>query len=449
MILVSHRGPFRFTREPDGTFSRGRGAGGVVTALGPLLARDAPVTWIAAAITDDDIAAASSGATSDLGLELHMLDLDEQLHRMHYDVVSNSVLWYVHHDLFDRVHRPQFDDRFREAWDAYVAVNATFADAASDAATEGDIVLVQDYQLALVPELLRARRPDLRVAHFTHTPFAGADALRVLPTDVAERLCESLAGGPAGFHTGRWRDAYRQSAANAPTFVASLGPDAAALQEAAAEPGTRVAADALADVVGERLVVLRTDRIEPSKNIIRGFAAFDRLLEARPGLRGRVVFVAMVYASRQHLADYLAYANEIQHVVARINDRWATRDWTPIVLDERDDFTRTVAGLQRYDVLFVNPIKDGLNLVAKEGPVLNRRDGIVCLSREAGAFEELRDSVLALHPFDIEQMAVALDDALAMPLDERGARAEAVRNAALSRTPAMWLDDQLQAAVGR
>jgi trehalose 6-phosphate synthase len=157
----------------------------------------------------------------------------------------------------------------------------------------------------------------------------------------------------------------------------------------------------------------------------------------------------MLYASRQHLAEYLAYGNEVRHVVARINDRWATRDWTPIILDERDDFTRTVAGLQRYDVLFVNPIKDGLNLVAKEGPVVNRRDGIVLLSREAGAFEELHDSVLALHPFDIEQMAVALDDALAMPLDERAVCADAVREAALSRTPAMWLNDQLRAAVGR
>jgi trehalose 6-phosphate synthase len=255
VILVSHRGPLRFARESDGTFTRRRGAGGVVTALGPLLARDEPVTWIAAAITDDDIAAARADATSDLGLELHMLDLDAHLHRMHYDVVSNSVLWYVHHDLFDRVHRPQFDVRFREAWDAYVTVNAAFADAASAAAADGDIVLVQDYQLALVPELLRAQRPDLRVTHFTHTPFAGADALRVLPTDVAERLCGSFAGGPAGFHTNRWRDAYRQSVPEGPTFVASLGPDAGALEATAAEPATRAAADALADIVGERLVV--------------------------------------------------------------------------------------------------------------------------------------------------------------------------------------------------
>ena len=118
-----------------------------------------------------------------------------------------------------------------------------------------------------------------------------------------------------------------------------------------------------------------------------------------------------------------------------------TRDWTPIVLDDQDDFARSVAGMQRYDVLFVNPIRDGLNLVAKEGPALNRRDGILCLSREAGAFDELHPAAVALHPFDIEQMAVALDDALAMPFDERAAMSARLRELACARTPARWLAD--------
>jgi trehalose 6-phosphate synthase len=421
-----------------------------------MLASDRPWTWIASAFSDDDIAAAKSGALEDVNLDLRLLDLDAHLHRLHYDVVSNSVLWFLHHDLFDAAHRPIFDLRFRDAWDAYVDVNAAFADAAAEAAVPGDAVLVQDYQLALVPELLRERRPDLRVVHFTHTPFCGPDGLRILPTDIAERLAGSLAAGPAGFHTERWAGAYRASVADAlhvspplaSTFVASLGADPDALEDAANTPAARDAGGVLADAVGDRLVVLRTDRIEPSKNIRRGFLAFDRLLEARPGLRGRVVFVAMLYRSRQHLPEYLAYANEVEHTVARVNDRWATRDWQPIVLDERDDFPRSVAGLQRYDVLFVNPLKDGLNLVAKEGAVLNRRDGVVCLSREAGAFEELRRGVVALHPYDIEQMAVALDDALAMPLDERAARAKLVRELALARTPSMWLADQVTAASG-
>ena len=151
-------------------------------------------------------------------------------------------------------------------------------------------------------------------------------------------------------------------------------------------------------MVGDRLVIARTDRIDPSKNIVRGFLAFDRLLEARPGLRGRVVFVAMVYPSRQGLAEYLAYENEVEQIVARVNDRWATRDWLPILLDDRDDFARSVAGMQRYDVLLVNSLRDGLNLVAKEGPVVNRRDGVLCLSPETGAYDELKSAATRRAP---------------------------------------------------
>ena len=189
-------------------------------------------------------------------------------------------------------------------------------------------------------------------------------------------------------------------------------------------------------MVGDRLVIARSDRIEPSKNIVRGFLAYDRLLEARPGLRGRVVFVAMLYPSRQTLPEYLAYANEIEQVVARVNDRWATRDWTPILLDERDDFPRSIAAMQRYDVLLVNPIKDGLNLVAKEGPAVNRRDGLLCLSREAGAWEELRGAAIPMHPYDLEDAAAALDRALATPLDERADdRGASCATLATARTP--------------
>jgi trehalose 6-phosphate synthase len=455
VIIVSHRGPYRFERADDGSFVAHRGAGGVVSALGPLLADKADATWVAAALSDDDRAAVQAGATEGLDLELTLLDLDPTAHRLHYDVVANGVLWFLHHGLFDRTRRPRFDLRFRDAWDAFVAVNEAFAAAVAERAESNEIVLVQDYQLTLVPGQLHALRPDLRVLHFTHTPFANADDIRLLPDDVGRQLCGALAGSPAGFHTSRWADNYLRAAhtvlgSNAAVrapFVSSLGPDVAALDEVAASPAARTATGMLADAVGERLVIARTDRIEPSKNIVRGFLAFDRLLEARPGYRGRVVFVAMVYPSRQSLADYLAYANEVEQAVARVNERWATRDWTPILLDDRDDYARSVAGMQRYDVLLVNPVRDGLNLVAKEGPVVNRRDGVVCLSPEAGAYEELRDAVIAVHPFDIEHSAAALDTALALPLDERNARAARLRVLATARTPAMWLAELVSHAT--
>jgi trehalose 6-phosphate synthase len=396
VIVVSHRGPYRFEPRGDGSFSTHRSAGGVVSALGAVLDKAGKeATWIAAAFSDDDREAARSGAIEESGIDLRLIAIDTEAHAQHYDVISNGVLWFLFHDLFDRVRRPAFDRRFREAWEAYTNVNAAFAASAAD------------------------------------------------------ELCAAMASNPAGFHSSRWARAYQQSAravlgrsaAIAPAFAASLGPDVAALDSVAASDETREATLALDDVVGDRLVIARCDRIELSKNIVRGFQAYDRLLEARSGLRGRVVFVAMLYPSRQGLASYLAYASEIEQVVARVNDRWSTRDWTPIVLDQRDDFPRSVAAMQRYDVLLVNPIKDGLNLVAKEGPAVNRRDGLLCLSPEAGAYDELRKAVLPIHPYDIEDAAGTLDRALATPLDERANIAARLRVLATARNPTDWIAD--------
>jgi len=458
VIVVSHRGPYSFTRNPDGGFDARRGAGGVVSALSPLLARlgdDERALWVAAAIGDDDRAAVRAGAASAPGIDLALLDLDEVQHRLHYDVVSNSVLWFLHHGLFDLPRRPRFDTRAREAWDAYVAVNATFAECIAERARPGEVVLVQDYQLALVPGMLRGRRPDVPVVHFTHTPFCGPSSIRVLPDHMAQALCRSMASGPAGFHTRRWAAAFAASArevlgpgAGDTTFAASFGPDLDDLRATAASAETAAATADLDDLIGDRLMIFRTDRIEPSKNIVRGFTAYDLLLEEHPEWRGRVVFVASIYPSRQGLAEYLAYANEVDRAAARVNERWATGDWQPVVVDAEDAFARSVAGLLRYDALLVNPIKDGLNLVAKEGPALNRRSGVLCLSREAGAYDEMGDGALAVHPYDLVQTAGALHEALSMPAGERDRRAALLAERAVARTPAMWLDDQLARAGG-
>jgi len=460
VIVVTNRGPASFERRDDGTFTSRRGAGGVVSALAPLLGGAAVVagggkaTWVAAALTDDDRAAVGAGAASVDGVDLHLLDIDPALQRMHYDIVSNSVLWFLHHGLFDLPRRPRFDERFVEAWEAYEIVNRCFADDVVERAPEGDVVLVQDIHLTLVPELVRRARPDLAVSHFTHTPFCGPNSIRVLPQRVATAMCASMATVSSGFHTERWARAYEASVREvlggdrefAPAFVASLGPDAAELEKTASSPDAVAAADVLETMVGDRQVIVRSERVEPSKNIVRGFLAFDLLLSQRPELRERVVFVALVYASREGLPEYLAYRQEVEQAAALVNERWATGDWQPIMLDARDDFARSIAGLLRYDVLLVNPIKDGLNLVAKEGPLVNRRDGVVCLSPEAGAFDELGDAVLPVHPYDLVHTAETLHTALTMPADERRQRAQRLRDLAGARTPSDWLDDLVRAA---
>jgi len=456
IVVVSNRGPYRFVARPDGGFDARIGSGGVASSLGPLLtsgAAGSDSAWIAAAVDDDDRAAVRAGAVDTPGVSLTLLDLDPRTYRLYYDVISNGTLWFLHHGLFDLPRRPRFDRRFREAWDAYSSVNLAFANAVADVAADDGVVLVQDYQLALVPGMLRRSRPDLRITHFTHTAFCGPNSIRVLPTDIAEQICSSMATVPCGFHSVRWANAYRASAREilgaeaeiAPTFVASLGPDPDALAAVAGSPATIAAANALADTVGDRALLLRVDRIEPSKNIVRGFTAFDTMLAEHRTWRERVVFVARLNASRETMPEYLAYRNEVEQAAERVNERWGTSGWQPVVLDARDDFPATVAALLRYDVLLVNPIKDGLNLVAKEGPLLNERDGVLCLSPEAGSWDELGGAALRVHPYDVEQAAGALHAALGMEQDERQSRGARLRELVTARNPRDWLDDQLRA----
>jgi len=256
-----------------------------------------------------------------------------------------------------------------------------------------------------------------------------------------------------GFHSRRWADDFlaccRTTLALAPaTFVSPLPADADDLQRTASSPACQDALAEIEDQVADRAVIARVDRIELSKNLLRGFQAYDDLLEHEPGWRQRVVFIASCYPSRTGVPAYIEYQREVEALVDRINERWATPDWTPIVYDTRDDYPRSVAVLRRADVLLVNPIRDGLNLVAKEAAIVNERDVVVCLSTEAGVWDELSDAVVQVQPFDVAGTADALAKALGMHAGERRSRAAMLRRLAVARRPADWLADQLAAAGG-
>ena len=451
VVLVSNRGPVSFERQADGSLTSRRGAGGLVSGIGPLAA-EGDVTWLAAAMTDDDRAAASTGLVEAEGFRVRLLDLDPERFRLAYEVVSNEVLWFAHHGLWDLTREPAFDHSWTDAWDSYREVNASFADAVAEGAPDGATVLVQDYHLCLVAQRLQETRPDLRCVHFHHTPFAPPVWLGALPDVAARELLVGLAAHRAcGFHSQRWADDFGASAAalagiDARTFVAPLASDPDDIRAVAASPECSAALDGLDEVVGDRLVIGRVDRVELSKNILRGFQAFAELLEARPEHRERVVFVANAYESRSGVPGYTAYRERIEHEVSAINDRFGTASWHPIVLDVEDDYPRSVALLRRSDVLLVNPIRDGLNLVASEGALVNERDAVLALSPEAGAWERLGEAALRTPPFDVAGTADVLHRALVMPADERAERAARLRAVAEARTPADWLDDQLAAA---
>jgi len=450
LVVVSNRGPLSFNVRDDGTLASRPGAGGLVSSLAPMVA-ECGATWIAAAMSDGDRRAAAAGRVEVGGARFHILTPDPEVYRLAYEEMSNATLWFLHHRIFDLSRHPVIDARWWEAWDAYRQVNRVFADAVAELAPEHATVLVQDYHLTLLAPALAERRPDLRAVHFTHTPFAEAADLRVLPDAVARELLTGMGAHRAcGFHTRRWAAGFADGTRHvlgtrARTFVSPMAPDVDALRKVAASEACSAATARLDDLVGDRAVILRVDRVEPSKNLLRGFEAYDALLTADPGMAERVVFVAMVYATREGVVGYATYRREVEELVDRINRRWGRPGWTPIILDVEDDIDRSVAALQRYDVLLVNPVRDGLNLVAKEGPLVNARDGVLVLSREAGAWDELGDTAIGINPFDVGATADALARALAMGTDERRAHAEGVRAAAARRTPRDWLDDQLRA----
>jgi trehalose 6-phosphate synthase len=451
LVIASNRGPLSFRLDDSGKPLAADVAGGLAGALQPLL-EGSGATWVACAMSDADRLAADAGLMALPGLELVMVRPDLITYRMAYDVVSNSTLWFCHHHLFDLARRPRSGHRWTEAWDAYRALNASFATTVAAEANDGATVLVQDYHLCLVPEMLARERPDLKIVHFSHTPFADPNMFRVLPAETGRELLRGMAAATAcGFHTRRWESAYLGCCADmgiepGPTFVSPLGPNPAHLAARAVAPPCRAARAHIDALVGDRRLVVRVDRLEPSKNLLRGFWAFDELLETYPEWRGNVVMLALGYSSRETLAEYMAYATEVEHAVARVNDTWATDDWVPIILDVADDPDRSFAALTRYDVLLVNPVRDGLNLVAKEGPLVNESDGVLALSREAGAFEELRPAALEVHPYDVADTADVLAAALALPAAERAARSSALRDLVGRRPADDWLADLVAAA---
>jgi trehalose 6-phosphate synthase len=458
MLVVSNRGPLSFTFDEEGELKRSPGGGGLVSSIRPLLA-GTEATWVSATMGAADRAAVAQGRMLDDSFTLLPVVIDDDTYRAAYDVVANTTLWYCHHHLFDLPRRPRFDRHWRQAWEAYRRYNQSVADAISERAPADSPVLVQDYHFSLLGQMLALTRPDLRTVHFCHIPFADPNMLRVLPDEAAGELLAGLAGFTAcGFHARRWVAGFRACYADPaladlagtddapPTFVSSLSSDHEGLLAEAASADCARSVEKLRTETGGRRMVLRVDRVEPSKNIVRGMLAFEELLETYPEWRDQVVHVALVYPSRQGLADYLALGAEVTHTAERINHAWGTAAWTPVVLHVEDDRPRSLAALTISDVLLVNPVRDGLNLVAKEGAFLNQNDGVLVLSHEAGAWEELAEFAVGVNPFDVSGTADALHRSLSMDAAERRRRATHLRSLVLGRTASDWLDDQLAAA---
>ncbi|MFJ4683792.1 trehalose-6-phosphate synthase [Streptomyces sp. NPDC088789] len=450
VLVASNRGPVSYDVRDDGTLHARRGGGGLVSglsAIGP----DTEALWVCSALGEGDRQAVRQGVGEP---GVRMLDIPAEVHADAYNGIANSVLWFVHHMLYQTPLEPVFDAEFRRQWAAYETYNRAFAEALAAEAAEGAAVLVQDYHLALVPGLLRALRPDLRISHFSHTPWAPPEYFRMLPRDIAGQLLRGMLGADRlGFLTRRWADAFRAcceefagGAGGTVIAVHGLGADADFLRRRAHEPDVAERIAALREDIGAgRRAIVRVDRTELSKNIVRGLLAYEALLESRPEWRERVVHVAFAYPSRQDLAVYRDYTAQVRRRAEAINARFGTPGWTPVLLHVEDDFARSLAAYRLADVALVNPIRDGMNLVAKEVPVVSDEGCVLVLSQEAGAWEELSEDALGVNPYDVVETAEALHKALTMGRGERAERTKRLAAAATALPPERWFLDQLEA----
>src|SRR6266850_2933107 len=440
LIVVSNRGPVSYGRAADGTRTAKRGGGGLVTALRSLVQYH-DVTWIASAITEEDRAVAGETleetARDGSPYRLRLVAHDRQAYDWYYNVVSNPMLWFVQHSLWELPYAPRIDAAFHRAWaEGYVAVNASFA-AAVDLELERTpdaAVFFHDYHLYLAPRMVRERRPDAALMHFVHVPWPQPDYWRILPEAARWAIHDGLiANDVIGFQTERWRGNFIYSVREllgedvAPkTITAPITVDAAEFVELAQSDAVLSAEREVVADRPEKLVV-RVDRTDPSKNVVRGFRAFELYLDAHPEMHRRVGMLALLDPSRQDIPEYAEYLGAIQREARRVNDRFQQSGWRPIDLEIADDFAKSVAAYKQFDVLLVNAIFDGMNLVAKEAPLVNERDGVVVLSENAGAHAELGEWALTVNPFDVEEQAEAIHQALEMGERERRHRIQAIR----------------------
>jgi trehalose 6-phosphate synthase len=421
-------------------------------------------------MTEEDRLHAGQGrvevATEEAKFGLRYLSFDPEEYDAFYNGVSNRILWFLHHYLWDLSRNPRFDQATDRAWAAFRRVNEAFADALAEEGRdvgERPHYLVQDYHLTLTPSLLRERVPDASISHFSHIPFAGPGYFRTLPRSLQQDVLVGLLGADVlGFHCGQWADNFLLCCRGLPgarvdlrrrlirwdgrdvrvrVYPISIEADAL-MEEARSEPVARSRTD-LRRWLGDRKLVLRVDRTDLSKNILRGLLAFEMFLRMYPGWRRRVVHLALLNPSRESVPEYRAYTRECIRTADRINDELGDEDWQPVDVQVRDDYPMALAAYGLYDALLVNPVIDGMNLVAKEGPILNRRHGVLILSENAGAYQELGPHSLGVNPFDVLGTAHAIEAALSMDEPERARRASRLRAAVRRNRLDRWVQAQL------
>jgi trehalose 6-phosphate synthase len=467
IVVVSNRGPVTFSRGESGEREYSRGAGGLVTALNAVVRQSEGAVWIASAQSEEDVAVANEPTPYEVeDLRVTLVEHDPDSYDLMYNQLANPLLWFVQHGLYDLPYSPALGDDTRKAWEeGYVPVNRNFAEAVAVAVgdEESPTVLLHDYQLYMTPHFVREHLgAGAFLSLFVHIPWPEPDLWRVLPAYVSEGVVESLLQADiVAFHTHLYARNFAETA------VAVLGAEAdvengvihykgrevwvraypisidpSEFEELARSEAVLEQEKLVKDLPGKLL--LRVDRVDLSKNVVRGFQAYGRMLERHPEMKGEVTFLAQLQPSRTDIPEYAAYMEAVARTAEEVNEWHGTDSWRPIELFMEDNFPRSVAAYKNFDVLLVNAVRDGMNLVAKESAVINERDGVLVLSENAGAHEELGEHALTVNPYDVDEQADAIHEALTMPAEERERRSRALRQTVMNNTIDDWVAAQMK-----
>ena len=474
LIIAANRGPVTFHRDDAGTLTYDRGEGGLVTALLGMC-RHTEATWISCAQTEADAEWGSGEIRlheDDSVLQVQFLNPDPAVYDNYYSVIANPLLWFLQHSMWDVVTSPIIDRATWQAWEhGYVTVNQHFADAIAqrtEAIERPTLVMLQDYHLYLAGRYLRDQLDSSTcptLLHFVHIPWPGPEYWSILPPEMRKAILGGLcAVDVLGFQTeldalnfirtcesflpraeveyGRGRIWYDNHATHIRDFPISI--EVESLRELAASEEVAEYRAEIEEFVGDRQLILRVDRIEPSKNIVRGFWAFNEMLELHPEYHDKVKLVALLVPSRLGVGQYQDYLDDLMAAAGQVNARHGDSDWEPIRVLVGDNYPRAVAAMQLYDVLLVNSIADGMNLVAKEGPTVNEQDGVLVLSERIGARQQLEPGAIVISPCDVFATAKALKQGLQMEAEKRGERAERLRWLIEREDITAWLCHQLE-----
>ncbi|HPX77294.1 MAG TPA: trehalose-6-phosphate synthase [Methanobacterium sp.] len=472
LIVVSNRGPVEFIKE-NGKTKMKRGAGGLVSTLLPLM-EALNGAWIASAMTPGDVEVAKRfpdnrvPITDDKPLFwVPFVVVEPEPYESYYSIISNPLLWFVQHYMWNSPYTPDIDDQIHQAWkNGYKYMNQQFAEkvcAESKINNKEPMIMLQDYHLYLCPLYIRKKMKNSFLSQFIHVPWPQSEYFSILPQYMRKEIIDGLlSNNLLGFHIPRYVNNFIQTCEEyvdevdydngivwhngQATHVKSypISVDYNGIKELASSKEVSKKEKLIKKIKGDYFLFYRTDRADLSKNIIRGFKAYELFLHKYPQYHGKVKFLTTGKPTRQQIREYHDYYYDIVDIIEEINIKYGTDDWKPIEFLFKADYNLVVAAFKNYDCMIVNPIADGMNIVPKEASAVNLSKGVIILSEKAGCFEELKDNVLAVNPYDISQTAEAYKNAVTMGDKERENRFDNLQKIVGQRTVYHWISEQFE-----